>query len=98
MPGVGEWRYLVVGEKSLTTSGQTRSVSSWLNSLSYVWVWVCGGCVVWVCVDVWGVGEWGCVVCRGVACGVYVGAWVCGVCGCVGRVCGNVCVCVCVSE
>ena len=54
VPGVGEWRYLVVGEKSLTTSGQTRSVSSWLNSFSCVCGGGCGVCV-WgegVCVGV----------------------------------------------
>ena len=80
VPGVGEWRYLVVGEKSLTTSGQTRSVSSWLNSLSYVWVWVCG------CVGgVGGVGVCGCVGCGGCGGVLCVGVWC--VCGSVGVWC-----------
>ena len=41
VPPVGEWRYLLVGENSLTISGQTRSVSNKLNSFSYECVCVC---------------------------------------------------------
>ena len=33
--GVGGLQYLEDGEKSFTTSGHTRSVSSWLKSFSY---------------------------------------------------------------